>query len=221
MEPVFTQEQLQIIAAAQQDAKELRDRYEPLSEDHKDLIFRQARSQNGWQDKPVSDEQIVALYDLVKMGSTSMNCCPARFVFIRTESEKERLIPSLAPPNVSKVEEAPVVVIVGYDQAFFEHMPKLFPHKDVRPLFENDPENAELTAFRNGTLQGAYLMMAARALGLDCGPLSGFSNDLVDQAFFSGTKIKSNFLCCLGYGNYKKLFQRLPRFEFEEVCRIL
>lgn len=219
MSKVSTEQQLQLIQQAQQRAADLKADYRPLDPDHVERLFTEARSQNGWLDKPVSDDLLRELYDLTKMGSTSMNCCPARFVFLRTQAGKERLKPALAEANVTKAMEAPVLVIIGYDIAFYEHMNKLFPHKDVRPLFEADPKMAAATAFRNGTLQGAYLMMAARALGLDCGPMSGFNNHAVDELFFTGTQVKSNFLFGLGHGDHRKLFQRLPRFDCDEVCQ--
>lgn len=217
----FSPEQLTAIKVAQQTAIDTKSNYRALDNDHLDLLFREARSQNGWLDEPVSDEQLEELHSLTKMGSTSMNCCPARFVFLRSSEQKERLKPTLAETNVAKAMSAPVVTIIGYDTAFYEHMPKLFPHMDVRPMFESNAELTESTAFRNGTLQAAYFMSAARALGLDCGPMSGFNNQAVDALFFAGTSIKSNFICNIGHGDPQKLFQRLPRFEFNDVCQIL
>ncbi|MEM8937294.1 MAG: malonic semialdehyde reductase [Pseudomonadota bacterium] len=205
---------------AQKAADALKARYRPLSDDHKDILFQEARSQNGWLDEPVTDAQLHELYALTKMGATSMNSCPARFVFLRSNDEKERLKPALAEPNIAKTMSAPVVAIIGYDSAFHKHMGKLFPHRDVKPMFEHNEALREATAFRNGTLQGAYLIMAARAIGLDCGPMSGFNNSAVDEIFFKDTTVKSNFLCCLGQGDSTKPFQRLPRFEFSEVCQI-
>ena len=185
-----------------------------------DLLFREARSFNAWGDDPVPDATLNDLYELVKMGPTSMNCCPARFVFVRTPAGKEQLRPALAPGNVDKVMTAPVIAVIGYDLAFADHLGRLFPHRDVRGVFAQDPGHAERTAFRNGTLQGAYLILAARALGLDCGPLSGFNVDLIDAAFFAGTRIRTNFLCCLGRGERSSLFARLPRFAFPDVCAL-
>lgn len=185
------------------------------------IIFEQARSQNGWLDRPVSDSQLRELYELLKWGPTSVNCCPARFVFIRTAEARAKLKPALAPGNVEKTLSAPVVAIVGYDTRFYEHLPKLFPHNPaVKEWFEGEEkrEFANVTAFRNGTLQGAYLIAAARALGLDCGPMSGFNNADVDALFFAGTSVKSNFLCGLGYGDPTKVFARLPRLAFEGAC---
>lgn len=185
------------------------------------VIFEQARSQNGWLDRPVSDQQLRELYDVMKWGPTSVNCCPARLVFIRTVQGREKLKTALAPGNVEKTLSAPVVVIVGYDTRFYENLPALFPHNPaVKEWFvgEQKREFANVTAFRNGTLQGAYLITAARALGLDCGPMSGFDNAEVDALFFAGTSVKSNFLCGLGYGDPEKLFARLPRLAFETAC---
>lgn len=185
-----------------------------------DQLFRCARSQNGWLPDPVADEVLRHLYELTRWGPTSMNCCPARFVFVRTSAGKEALRPSLTPANVDKVMTAPVVAIVAHDLRFFEHLPHLFPHRDVSAQFVADATHAERTAFRNGTLQGAYLMLAARSLGLECGPLSGFDNGLVDRAFFAGTSWRSNFLCGLGHGNPEKLFARLPRLDFDQACQL-
>jgi 3-hydroxypropanoate dehydrogenase len=188
-----------------------------------DLIFTQARSQIGWLDRPVSDEQLRALYEHLKFGPTSMNCSPARFVFLRTSAAKEKLKPSLMRGNVDKTMNAPVVVIVGYDTRFYERLPDLFPHNPaVKTLFEGEErqEAAHATAFRNSTLQGAYLITAARAMGLDCAPMSGFSEAAVDQLFFGGTTVKSNFLCGLGYGDREKLFPRGPRLAFDEACTL-
>lgn len=191
-----------------------------LSTDALDTLFRSARTQNSWLDKPVTDEQLRALYDLAKYGPTSMNTSPARFVFLRTPEAKARLLPALAPGNVDKTRAAPVCVIVAHDHRFHDRLPELFPHRaDARAIFEGKPELIETTAFRNGSLQGAYLIVAARALGLDCGPMSGFDNAAVDQAFFADTRIKSNFICSLGYGSEQNLFPRNPRLTFEEAGR--
>lgn len=218
----FTAVQKAAIAEAQLRAKQLKQDTPVLSEASLDLILRQARSHNGWLDKPVPDEVLKRLYDIVKMGSTSMNTCPARFVFIRTEESKERLKNCLAPLNVAKVLAAPVTVIIGHDMAFYQHMSKLFPHNPgAQKLFENNEKMIQSTAFRNGTLQGGYLMIAARAMGLDIGPMSGFNNQACDEEFFADSNIKSNFLCSLGYGDTSKIFQRLPRFEFDEVCQMI
>ena len=217
----LTEEQKQIVTAAQEKFKDLKERTNPLDEEALNLIFGEARSMNGWQDKDVSDAMIHSLYDLTKMGPTSTNCSPARFVFVKSEAEKAKFEPALLPNNISKVMTAPVVAIIGYDLDFSDHMTKLFPHMDVAPMYKGNDEMNVSTAFRNSSLQGAYFMMVARAMGLDCGPMSGFNNQLVDETFFSDTNIKSNFLCCIGYGDSTKIFQRLPRLDFDEVCKII
>tara|TARA_B100001769_G_scaffold272079_1_gene265898 strand:+ start:278 stop:943 length:666 start_codon:yes stop_codon:yes gene_type:complete len=217
----LTEEQKQIVTAAQEKFKDLKERTNPLDEEALNLIFGEARSMNGWQDKDVSDAMIHSLYDLTKMGPTSTNCSPARFVFVKSEAEKVKFEPALLPNNISKVMTAPVVAIIGYDLDFSDHMTKLFPHMDVAPMYKGNNEMNVSTAFRNSSLQGAYLIMVARAMGLDCGPMSGFNNQLVDETFFSDTNIKSNFLCCIGYGDSTKIFQRLPRLDFDEVCKII
>ena len=204
-------------AAAQAEAREMRQRIQMLDQDSLDLILTKARSHYAWTDKPVTEDQLRRIHDIVKMGSTSMNSCPARFVYVRSPEGKERLARSLKPANVAKMATAPVTAIIAYDTEFWRELPKLFPHEDRRPLFEGKPEHSEDTAFRNSTLQGAYFMIAARAIGLDVGAMSGFSNTIVDEEFFKGTTLKSNFLCNLGYADEKALFQRLPRFEFEDV----
>ena len=217
----MSEEQMKQVAAAQAWFADFKAKDPQLDAAGLDLLFHEPRSQNGWQDKPVSDDIVREIYKLTRMGATSMNCCPARFVFIRTEAGKEKLKPALAPTNVEKVMTAPVVAIIAYDTQFFSQMGQLFPHMDVAPMFSGNPGLAESTAFRNGTLQGAYLMFAARSLGLDCGPMSGFDNGVVDEAFFAGTGIKSNFLCGIGYGNSQKIFQRLPRLDFEQCCELI
>lgn len=186
-----------------------------------DQLFLAARSQNGWLPAPVSDDTLRRLADIVKMGPTSMNVSPARFVFLRTPEAKKRLEPYLSEGNRAKAAQAPVVVIVATDDKFYDHMPRLFPHREVRSLFANDEALAKTTAFRNATLQGAYLIIAARALGLDCGPMSGFDAKGVDGEFFRGESVHSNFLCALGEGDPSKLFPRHPRFEFDEFCKLL
>ena len=185
-----------------------------------DRLFRTARTRNGWTDRPVTEEQLRELYDLMKFGPTSGNSCPARFVWIGSAEAKGKLAALASPTNAPKILAAPVTVIVGYDLDFAEHMPRLFPArgKQMQEYF-SDPLVAEVTAFRNGSLQGAYLIVAARALGLDCGPMSGFSNEAVDQEFFANTRIKSNFICSIGYGSDQNLFPRNPRLTFEESGR--
>ena len=204
----------------------------PLGEEALDQLFRQARTYNGWLDKPVSDDTLRQLYDLMKWGPTSANCLPLRILFLHTKEAKERLRPALMPGNVDKTMAAPVTAILAYDELFYERLPQLFPNNPgMRDYFVNSPELADVTAFRNGTLQGGYLILAARSLGLDCGPMSGFDNAKVDAEFFpvqeTGTEVKpegrirSNFLCNLGYGDPAGLFPRNPRLTFEEACRLL
>ncbi|AZO16103.1 malonic semialdehyde reductase [Mesorhizobium sp. M2A.F.Ca.ET.037.01.1.1] len=183
-------------------------------------IFTKARTHNKWTDRPVSDDTLRQLYDLLKMAPTSANCSPGRFVFVRSSEAKEKLRPALSSGNSAKTMAAPVTAIVAYDEAFYDRLPELFPHTDARAWFTSSPDVAHETAFRNGTLQGAYLILVARMLGLDAGPMSGFKNHLVDEAFFSGTSWKSNFLVNLGYGDPTGLFPRLPRLAFEDACRI-
>jgi len=187
-----------------------------------DLLFRNARTQNGWLETAVTDEQLHAIYQIMRMGPTSANCCPARIVFLRTAEAKARLIPALSPGNVDKTKAAPVTAIIGYDTRFFELLPKLFPHRpEMADNFANNSQFAQTTAFRNGTLQGAYFMLAARAVGLDVGGMSGFDNAKVDAEFFPDGRIKSNFLCNVGHGDPSKILPRLPRLDFDEACRLL
>jgi 3-hydroxypropanoate dehydrogenase len=186
-----------------------------------DQLFRTARTQNAWTDTPVSATLLQAVYDLARMGPTSANCSPARFVFVTTPAGKEKLKPFLLPGNVPKVMGAPVTVIIGHDLTFYEKLPQLFPHTDAKAWFVGNDKLIETTAFRNGTLQGAYFMMAARALGLDCGPMSGFDNAGVDKAFFDNGPVKSNFICAVGHGDPKAVFARSPRLSFEEACKVV
>jgi 3-hydroxypropanoate dehydrogenase len=207
-----------------------------LDEQGLDLLFRKARTHNGWLPKPVSDEVLRRLYEELKWGPTSANSCPARFLFLRSKKAKERLRPCLAPGNVEKTMAAPVTVVVAYDLRFYLRLPRLFPHNPgMAKLFADNPQLVEVTAKRNSSLQGAYMIMAARALGLDCGPMSGFDNAKLDEEFFAAGKecegceqeffpegqVKSNFLCNLGYGDSSKLHERCPRLEFDEACRVL
>ena len=185
-----------------------------------DRLFREGRTHSAWQARPVSDELLREVVDLAKMGPTSANTLPLRVVLVRSREGKERLKPALAPLNVEKTMAAPVTAIIGHDLAFYELLPRLFPHADARAWFVGNEPLIESTAFRNGTLQGAYLMLAARALGLDCGPMSGFDNATVDAAYFAGTDIKSNFICAIGYGDPAGLFPRSPRPDFDEMCTI-
>ncbi|MEN3952174.1 malonic semialdehyde reductase [Iodidimonas sp. SYSU 1G8] len=192
-----------------------------LSDEHLDTIFRAARTQNKWLPKPVSAEQLVAIYDLMKWGPTSANCFPMRLVFAHSQAEKDQLATMVSPGNVEKVKTAGAVAIIGHDMKFYDQIPRLFPHApEAREWFANDEQVAATTAFRNGTLQGAYLMIAARALGLDTGPMSGFNNAAVDAAYFAGTDVRSNFLCAIGYGDPDGLFPRSPRPDFAEMCDI-
>jgi 3-hydroxypropanoate dehydrogenase len=184
-----------------------------------DQLFREARTQNKWQDRPVPDATLEEVYNLLKWAPTSANSSPARFVFIRTPEGRAKLKQALSPGNVEKTMTAPVTVIVAHDVEFYEKLPFLFPHADARSWFAGNPAFAETSAFRNGTLQGAYLMMAARSVGLDAGAMSGFDNAKVDELFLAGTTWKSNFLVNLGYGDPTGLFPRSPRLSFDEACR--
>ncbi len=186
-----------------------------------DQLFREARTHSAWQRRSVSEAVLRQIYDLAEMGPTSANCLPARFVFVQSPEAKARLKPCLAPGNVDKTMAAPVTVIVGYDTEFYEKLPHLFPHVDARSWFAGNPALSDATAFRNGSLQGAYLILAARALGLDCGPMSGFDSAKVDAAFFPGGKVRSNFLVNLGYGDASQLRPRGPRLPFDESCQIV
>ncbi len=207
-----------------------------LNEDALDQLFRKARTHSFWLPKPVDDDTLRKLYELMKWGPTSANSSPARILFLRTLEAKQRLVPALAPANVEKVLAAPVTAIVGFDFRFYEKLPKLFPQSPgFKDMFEKSPELADATARRNSSLQGAYLILAARALGLDCGPMSGFDNAKVDteffgagkeiadcdQEFFPSTHVRSNFLCNIGHGDHSRLFPRNPRLEFEEACALL
>jgi len=194
---------------------------EKLSKSALDQLFLEARTHNAWRDQDVPDALLHEIVDLAKMGPTSANCSPERFVFVKSRAAKERLKPHLSEGNRDKTMKAPVCAIIGYDLDFYEHLPKLFPHTDAKSWFAGKKPKIFETAFRNGTLQGAYLIMAARALGLDCGPMSGFDNAAVDREFFAGTNIKSNFLCSLGHGDASVLFPRSPRFDFDEMAKII
>ncbi len=187
-----------------------------------DQLFREARTFSYWLDKPIDDGLLRDLYDLMKWGPTSVNGSPARILFLRTPQSKQRLLPALAPMNVEKVRAAPVTAVVAYDLDFYEQLPKLWPHAaGIRDRFAGSTELSDSTARRNSSLQGAYLIVAARALGLDCGPLSGFDNTKVDAEFFPSNRIRSNFLCNIGYGDRAKLHPRNPRLAFEEACTLL
>ena len=193
----------------------------PVDDAALDTLFRTARSQNKWLDKPVSTEQLIAIYDLMKWGPTSANSFPARIVFVTSQESKKRLAAVVFEGNRSKVMTAPATAIIGFDSQFYDLLPRLFPHRDMRSAFVDKPEFAQVSAFRNSSLQGAYFMLAARAIGLDCGPMSGFDNEGVDREFFPGGRVKSNFICAIGYGDPSAVFERLPRPTFSEVCEIV
>jgi 3-hydroxypropanoate dehydrogenase len=184
-------------------------------------LFTEARTQNGYRDAPVSDDTLRALYDLLKWGPTSANCSPARFLFVRSPKAKAELLACVSQGNQEKVNQAPVTAIIGMDLAFYDKLPQLFPHTDARAWFTSSPAKAEETAFRNASLQGAYLIVAARSLGLDCGPMSGFDAAKLDAAFWAGTTVKTNFICALGHGDPAKVFPRNPRLAFDEACRLV
>jgi 3-hydroxypropanoate dehydrogenase len=186
-----------------------------------DLIFRNARSHNGWLDQPVADALLREAVDLAEIGPTSANISPMRLVFVRSSEAKAKLKDALSPGNVEKTMSAPVTAIIGYDKDAFEHLPRLFPHADARAWFAGNEAFATDTAYRNGTLQVAYLIVALRALGLDTGPMTGFDADKVDAAFFAGTKVRSNVLVNIGYGDATKLFARSPRFAFDDIAQIV
>jgi 3-hydroxypropanoate dehydrogenase len=186
-----------------------------------DQLFTQARTQNGYLDQPVSDDTLRQLYDLVKWGPTAANSSPARLAFVRSAEAKARLAAIVNPGNVAKVQQAPVTVIVGMDLEFHHQLPKLFPHADAKSWFDGKPAFIESSAFRNSSLQGGYLILAARALGLDCGPMSGFDAAKVDAEFWAGTAVKTNFICTLGKGDPAKIFPRSPRLSFEEACKLV
>jgi 3-hydroxypropanoate dehydrogenase len=183
-------------------------------------LFDHARTHNGFAPEPIPEATLRQLYDLLKWGPTSANTSPARFVFVTSAAAKEKLVACVSAGNFEKTKLAPVTVIVGMDMTFYDKLPQLFPHADARPWFAGKPEMIAATAFRNSSLQGGYLILAARALGLDCGPMSGFDNAKLDEAFFAGTPVKSNFICNLGRGDPAKLFARSPRLSFEEACTI-
>lgn len=206
---------------AQAAVRALRDRKARLDDDAIDLILRDARSHYAWTDRPVSDEMLHALFEITIKGPTSMNSCPARFVFVRSDAAKDRLAKSLKAKNIDKMRAAPVTTIIAWDPLYWERLDFLFPHDDRKHLFRGKETYAHDTAFRNSTLQGAYFMIAARAMGLDVGAMSGFSNKIVDEEFFSENGWKSNFLCNIGYADETALFQKLPRFSFNDVCEVV
>ena len=206
---------------AQEAVRALRARKGQLDDASIDLILRNARSHYAWTDKPVSLEMLKTLYDITIQGPTSMNTCPARFVFVTSAEGKARLAKSLKPKNVAKMQDAPVTAIIAWDPLYWQRLDFLFPHEDRKPLFEGKDAYAHDTAYRNSTLQGAYFMIAARAMGLDVGAMSGFSNQIVDEEFFAENGWKSNFLCNIGYADETALFQKLPRFAFDDVCEVI
>ena len=191
-----------------------------LNTDALDTLFNHARTHNVWLDKPVTDAQLHQLYDLMKWGPTSANCSPARIVFVKSPEAKQKLVACMSAGNAEKTGKAPVTAIIGMDMEFYEKLPQLFPHTDARSWFVGNQASIDATAFRNSSLQGSYLIMAARALGLDCGPMSGFDTDKVNAAFFAGTSVKVNFVCSIGYGDASKVLPRLPRLTFDEACKI-
>jgi len=193
----------------------------PISISSIQQLFTAARTHHAWQDKPVADGLLHEIYDLTKWGPTSANASPLRIVFVKSKFAKEKLLPAVAGPNAQQVLAAPVTAIIAYDQNFHDHLPRLFPAYDMRPMFVSNPSMSEQTAFRNSSLQGAYFILAARALGLDAGPMSGFDNAKVDQAFFEKSSWKSNFLCNIGYGDAANLHPRGPRLNFDEACVIV
>ena len=192
-----------------------------IAESALDQLFRDARTYNTWTDDPVGEDALRAIWDLTKMGPTSANCSPARIVFVASPEAKEKLKPCLMEGNVDKTMSAPVTAIIGQDMEFYEKLPELFPHTDARSWFVGNDDLIAQTAFRNATLQGGYLMMAARARGFDCGPMSGFDVEKVDAAFFAGTKVTANFLCNIGTGTTEDLFPRSPRMAFDDACSVL
>jgi len=208
-------------AEAQENYRQLRARKPNLDDDSIELILSGARSHYAWRPEPVPEETLHALYEITANGATSMNTCPARFVFVTSDEGKKRLAKSVKEANIHKMESAPVTVIIAYDLDFWKELPFLFPHEDRRPFFEGKAAHIEDTAFRNSSLQGAYFMIAARALGLDVGAMSGFSNQIVDEEFFADKNWKSNFLCNVGYADESALFQKLPRFSFDDVCSLV
>lgn len=193
----------------------------PLNDQALDQLFREARSFNAYTDQPVTEAQLHAIWNLMKFGPTSANCLPARIIWCKSEESKQKLAALAMPSNGEKILSAPVTAIIGMDMAFYEQLPELFPHTDARSWFVGNDTLIEKTAFRSSSLQGAYFIIAARALGLDTGPMSGFNNDAVDAAFFAGTNVKSNFICTLGYGDSSSIFERSPRPEFERFNSVV
>jgi len=206
---------------AQDEIRAVRAKISQLDEASVELMLTKARSHYAWTDRPVSRDQLRRIYEITKMGATSMNSSPARFIFVTSPEGKERIKPALKPKNVDKVLGAPVTVIITQDLSFWERLDYLFPHEDRKPMFRGKDAYTADTAYRNATLQGAYMMMAARAIGLDCGPISGFDNKVIDETILKGTTQKSNFLLNLGYADETAVFAKLPRLPFEEACSFL
>lgn len=192
-----------------------------LDQEGLDLLFLKARTHSVWLNKPIENELLKKIYDLARMGPTSANCCPLRIAFVVSQEAKAKLKDCLSEGNIEKTMSAPVTALFACDEAFYEKLPILFPQVDAKSWFVGNDQLIKTTSFRNATLQAGYFILAARAMGLDCGPMSGFDNNKVDELFFKGTTYKSNFLCNLGYGNPEKLYPRNPRLSFEEVCSIL
>ncbi len=191
-----------------------------LNDSALNTLFYQARTQQGWRDKDITDQQLHQIYDLMKWGPTSANCSPARIVFVKTPEAKKKLLACMNSGNIEKTRTAPVTAIIGMDMAFYEKLPQLFPHTDARSWFAGNQPLIDATAMRNSSLQGGYFIMAARAVGLDCAPMSGFNADKLNEAFFAGTSVKANFVCSIGYGDSSKLHPRGPRLSFDEACKI-
>jgi 3-hydroxypropanoate dehydrogenase len=208
-------------AKAQQDIRDLRSKINSLDENSIDLIIGKARTHYAWQNREVSDEMVKKLYETVAQGSTHFNSQPGRFVFIKSSEAKKRLETGLKPANVKKAMTAPLTVIIAYDTKFWEKLPDLFPLDDKTGMFRDKEAFAEKIAFRNSTLQGAYLMLTARAMGLDAGPMSGFEPNIIDEEFFPNSTFKCNFLCNIGFGDESAIFHKLPRLSFDEACRIV
>ena len=209
-------------ALAQQEIRDMRQRIEQLDADGIDLLLRNARSHYAWADKPISDSDLQRIFDIMVWGPTSNNGHPIRILFARSDAAKQRLVPALKGNNVEKVLSSPVCAIIGFDTKFYERLPELFPHDPGKvQMFIDNPKRCADDAFRNGTLQGAYFMIAARALGFDVGPISGFFNDIVDAEFFADSTIKSNFLCNVGYGDESAVWQKLPRPSFDSICTLI
>jgi len=209
-------------ALAQQEIRDMRQRIERLDADGIDLLLRNARSHYAWTDRPISDSDLQRIFDIMVWGPTSNNGHPIRILFARSDEAKQRLVPALKGNNVEKVLSSPVCAIIGFDTKFYERLPELFPHDPGKvQMFIDNPKRCADDAFRNGTLQGAYFMIAARALGFDVGPISGFFNDIVDAEFFADTTIRSNFLCNVGYGDESAVWQKLPRPSFDSICTLI